>query len=73
MMPFRSLSVRSKLLVVAATATALLVAIAYVAFVEVTLRRTFALASPWETVGAFLVVTAGLAVLARAMGLHETR
>jgi len=73
MMAYRNLSARSKLLVVVATGATLLIAIAYLALLEVTLRKAFMLVSPWETVGVFLIVTAALAVLARVMGLHENR
>jgi amino acid permease len=47
--------------------------IAYITLITVTLRKAFELATPWETVQVFLIVTVALAVLARVSGLHETR
>ena len=73
MRSFRDLPLKSKIYFVVMISVGSIITISYLAFIEVTLRRALAAASPWEAVAAFLVVTAGLVVAARAMGLHESR
>ena len=73
MRSFRDLGLRAKVYVLGATVMAAAIGIAYLAFIEVTLRRVFATVEGWEAVGAFLVVTLALVAAARAMGLHESR
>lgn len=72
-MSFRDLTPRAKAYVLGVTVFAGAVGIAYLAFIEVTLRRVFATVDGWEAVGAFLVVTLALVVAGRALGLHESR
>lgn len=73
MSAFRDLPLRAKVYVIATVTVGSAIAIAYTSFVAVTLRQTMAATSPWEAVGAFLVVTVALVIAARLMGLHESR
>jgi hypothetical protein len=47
--------------------------ISFLAFLAVTLRKGFELTTPWETLAYFVIVLAGLVILARLSGLHESR
>jgi hypothetical protein len=46
-------------------------AIAYIAFIQVTLTKAFEMADPWDTVKVFAIVTGLLVIAYRAMGLHR--
>jgi hypothetical protein len=72
-MRFQQLPLGKRLLVLAIGIFIAGATIAYVAFIQVTLTKTFEFADPWDTVKAFLVVTGALLVVGFLLRLHETR
>jgi hypothetical protein len=69
--PSGGLSSARKLAVVAIAITSSAIGIAFLAFMAVTLRKAFELASPWETMGYFAAFVAIILVFYRVCGLHR--